>query len=79
MSRAFEPPVCDSRDGSCHVCGDVAVVGRVVEVNESNRTGTIAFPDASTNMVALDLVDVRVGDQVLVHLGFAIERVTAHE
>ncbi|MDQ6634423.1 MAG: HypC/HybG/HupF family hydrogenase formation chaperone [Gemmatimonadota bacterium] len=34
----------------------------------------MAFSDASAT-VALDLVDASIGDDVLVHLGFAIERV----
>ena len=69
---------CDPAGGPCHVCGDVAEVGRIVNVDESSRTGTVAF-EGSTGTVALDLVDVRVGDEVLVHLGFAIERVRSHE
>ncbi|HVT40969.1 MAG TPA: HypC/HybG/HupF family hydrogenase formation chaperone [Gemmatimonadaceae bacterium] len=64
---------CDARTGRCHVCGDEAVIGRVVNVDARTRMGTVAFPERSET-VALDLVDARVGDEVLVHLGFAIER-----
>ena len=71
-------PVCDPHDGACQVCGDVAVVGLIVDIDEQNRTGTVAFPGASQT-VALDLVDVCPGDHVLVHLGFAIERVGLDE
>lgn len=66
---------CEAMSGECHVCGDVAEVGRVLDINATDRTGTIAFSSARAT-VALDLVDVRVGDDVLVHLGFAIERVS---
>ena len=65
---------CDPTGGPCHVCGDVAVVGRIVDVDDTSRTGTVAF-EGSTATVALDLIEARVGDDVLVHLGFAIERV----
>ena len=66
---------CAPHAGECHICGDEAVVGRVIDIDESNGTGTVEFGEASAT-VALDLVDARVGDEVLVHLGFAIERVT---
>lgn len=65
---------CDSSTGQCHVCGDVAVVGRIVGIDTQMRTATVALREG-TATVALDLVDARVGDEVLIHLGFAIERV----
>lgn len=64
---------CDARDGQCHLCGDVAVPGRVLEVDESSRTASVMIAGERVS-VALDLVEARVGDDVLVHLGFAIER-----
>ena len=67
-------PQCDSAAGSCHLCGDEAVIGRVVDVDHRSRTATVAFPEHLAT-VALDLVDAEVGHDVLVHLGFAIERV----
>lgn len=66
---------CDARSGACHLCGDEAVVGRVIDLDASTRTATVIFPDGSAT-VAMDLIDAGVGDDVLVHLGFAIERVT---
>jgi len=66
---------CDSPDGVCHLCGDEAVIGRVLDIDPGTRTGSVAMP-GGTATVALDLVDASVGDDVLVHLGFAIERVT---
>ena len=67
-------PRCGGFAGECHVCGDVAEVGRVVEIDAAARTATVAFGAAAAT-VALDLVEVRVDDEVIVHLGFAIERV----
>lgn len=67
-------PRCEGAEGSCHLCGDEATVGRVLHVDHRTRTATVAFP-AHTATVALDLVDADVGHDVLVHLGFAIERV----
>ena len=67
-------PQCDATSGSCHLCGDEAVVGRVVDIDPQTRTATVAFA-AHRATVALDLVEADVGHDVLVHLGFAIERV----
>lgn len=66
-------PSCDAPDGHCHLCGDTAVVGRVTDLDATSRTATVALPTGPA-MVAVDLVDVCVGDDVLVHLGFAIAR-----
>ena len=67
---------CNPADDSCHLCGDVAVAGHVLEVNTETRTALVAFDNGSAT-VALDLVDAGVGDRILVHLGFAIERIDA--
>lgn len=67
---------CDSRDDSCQLCGDQAVVGRVLAIDAGSRTATVAFGN-ETATVALDLVEAGVGDQLLVHLGFAIQRLGA--
>ena len=67
-------PHCDAASGECHLCGDVATVGRVLAIDAGMRTALVAFTDITTT-VALDLVDASVGDNVLVHLGFAIARV----
>lgn len=64
---------CDPRDGVCHVCGDEAVTGRVIAIDDSSRTATVEL-ESGVATVALDLVDADVGDRLLVHLGFAIQR-----
>lgn len=64
---------CDGHDTSCRVCADEAIPGRVVALDAGSRMAVVAF-DHGTEPVALDLVDAGVGDRVLVHLGFAIER-----
>ena len=74
MSDAAVVPSCDAPAGHCQLCGDTAVVGRVTALDHHTRTATVALPGGPAT-VAVDLVDVSVGDEVLVHLGFAIERV----
>ncbi len=74
MSNSDVAPSCDPPDGHCQLCGDTAVVGLVTTLDHHARTATVALPSGPAT-VAVDLVDVSVGDEVLVHLGFAIERV----
>lgn len=74
MTTFSELPRCDASEGSCHLCGDEAVIGRVIEIDAVQRTALVAF-DGHATTVALDLVEADVGDTLLVHLGFAIERV----
>jgi hydrogenase maturation factor len=64
----------DRQDGSCQVCGDVAVQGRVMALDADTHTAIVAL-ECGTATVALDLVEANVGDTLLVHLGFAITRV----
>lgn len=65
---------CDASTGTCHLCGDEAVAGRVLSVDADARLAVVAF-DSGEARVALDLVDAVAGDTLLVHLGFAIARV----
>ncbi len=67
------PERCDVEHERCQLCGDDAVVGTVTHVDTVRRTASVAFADTSVD-VALDFVDAGVGDRVLVHMGFAIER-----
>jgi len=74
VTAPIDTPQCDATTGPCHLCGDEAVVGRVLDIDASSSTATVEFQEG-TATVALDLVEARVGDDLLVHLGFAIERV----
>ncbi len=68
---------CHPDDHSCHLCGDVAHAGRVLVVERDTNTATVLINEHAVD-VAIDLVPgVEQGDTVLVHLGFAIERVSA--
>ena len=67
---------CDSREPDCHLCGDVAIAGVVRKVDACAGTAIVALPEGDAT-VAMDLVSATVGDTVLVHMGFAIERVDA--
>ncbi len=49
----------------------LAVPGKVIEIN--NTIGIVDFNGVKRE-VRLDLVDVKIGDYVIVHTGFAIEK-----
>ncbi len=65
---------CDPLTDTCRICGDEGVVGRVMAIDAAARTATVTLA-SGTATVALDLVDAEVGDELLVHLGFAIAHV----
>jgi hydrogenase expression/formation protein HypC len=55
----------------------VAVPAEVIEIREGN-IGVVDYGDLRQE-VRLDLVDVRVGEFVLVHVGFAIQRLSRED
>ncbi len=64
--------------GHCSLCGDDAIEVMIVSVDRAARLAT-ARVNGALATVALDLVDgVSEGDMVLVHQGFAIDRVERH-
>lgn len=75
VGNATEVPCADST-GQCHLCGDVAAIGRVVALDQEARVATVLLSDGPA-LVAMDFVDASVGDNVLVQLGFALERMPA--
>ncbi|HII94269.1 MAG: hydrogenase assembly chaperone [Candidatus Methanofastidiosum methylothiophilum] len=54
----------------------LAVPGKVIEIKDS--VGIVDFNGVKRE-VRLDLVDVKVGDYVIVHTGFAIEKMDEKE
>lgn len=63
-------------DGSCSICADEALLGTVLAVDAATDTAQVMLANG-VSTVALDLIsDVTAGDQVMVHLGFAIAQVT---
>ncbi|MDD1672569.1 MAG: HypC/HybG/HupF family hydrogenase formation chaperone [Methanomicrobiales archaeon] len=55
----------------------MAIPAEVVEIKEGN-IGVVDYGDLKQE-VHLDLVDVKIGDFVLVHVGFAIQRLDRQE
>lgn len=55
----------------------IAIPAEVLEIKDGN-IGVVDFGDLKQE-VRLDLVDVSVGEFVLVHVGFAIQRLSREE
>ncbi|MDD5143732.1 HypC/HybG/HupF family hydrogenase formation chaperone [Methanoregula sp.] len=55
----------------------VAIPAEVLEIRDGN-IGLVDYGDLKQE-VRLDLVDVKVGEFVLVHVGFAIQRLSREE
>jgi hydrogenase expression/formation protein HypC len=51
----------------------LAIPGKIVEIDTKNQHATIDYGDGTKRQANVSLVDVKKGDFVLVHAGFAIE------
>lgn len=72
----MEPtPACTpDEEGHCSLCGDDAIRAVVFGIDTPTAMAWVRT-DGSTHVIATDLLDnVRIGDVVLVHQGFAIGR-----
>ena len=75
----MEPPRCvPGQDGHCTVCADEGEIGHVVEIRPDGLA-VVALPSGPVE-IAIDLVpEAGVGDELIVHLGFAIARIKSRE
>jgi hydrogenase expression/formation protein HypC len=51
----------------------LAIPGKVIEIKKNKEHATVDYGDGTKRLANITLVDVKVGDYVLVHAGFAIE------
>ena len=51
----------------------LAIPGKVIEIDKNKEHASIDYGDGTKRNANITLVDVKVGDYVLVHAGFAIE------
>jgi hydrogenase maturation factor len=61
----------------CITCGDVAIPMRVVRTGGEDGLADCVTEDGDESAVDVGLVDVNVGDHVLVHACVAIQRLDA--
>ena len=51
----------------------LAIPGKVIEIDKNKEHAKVDYGDGTKRNANITLVDVKVGDYVLVHAGFAIE------
>jgi hydrogenase expression/formation protein HypC len=51
----------------------LAIPGKIIEIDKNKEHAKIDYGDGTKRNANISLVDVKVGDYVLVHAGFAIE------
>lgn len=69
-------PLCiPDEHGHCAICSDEGIPGRVLALQPYNMA-LLAMPTGEQE-VAIDLVDdVQIGDELLVHVGVAIAKIS---
>lgn len=51
----------------------LAIPGKIIKIDKNKEHATIDYGDGTKRKANVTLVDVKVGDYILVHAGFAIE------
>jgi hydrogenase expression/formation protein HypC len=51
----------------------LAIPGKVVEIDSNKEHATVDYGDGTKRKANITLVDVKIGEYVLVHAGFAIQ------
>lgn len=51
----------------------LAIPGRIIEIDTKKERATVDYGDGTKRKANISLVDVKIGDYILVHAGFAIE------
>ncbi len=51
----------------------LAIPGKIIKIDDKDNLATIDYGDGTKRIINISLVDVKTGDYVLVHAGFAIE------
>lgn len=57
----------------------LAVPGKIISIDDKNNQATIDYGNKTIRKANISLVEVSIGDYVLVHAGFAIQKVDPKE
>ncbi|MDH7517850.1 MAG: HypC/HybG/HupF family hydrogenase formation chaperone [Candidatus Thermoplasmatota archaeon] len=57
----------------------LAIPGKIVEIDDKKEHATVDYGEGTRRKANITLVDVKIGDYVLVHAGFAIQVLDAKE
>jgi hydrogenase expression/formation protein HypC len=51
----------------------LAIPGKIIELDQKKQSATVDYGSGTTRKANVSLVQVKIGDYVLVHAGFAIQ------
>jgi hydrogenase expression/formation protein HypC len=51
----------------------LAIPGKIVDIDTKNESATVDYGDGTKRKANITLVEVKLGDYILVHAGFAIQ------
>jgi hydrogenase expression/formation protein HypC len=51
----------------------LAIPGKIVEIDKKRQSATVDYGSGTMRKANVSLVDIKIGDYVLVHAGFAIQ------
>ncbi|MDX1799167.1 MAG: HypC/HybG/HupF family hydrogenase formation chaperone, partial [Candidatus Lokiarchaeia archaeon] len=57
----------------------LAIPGKIIEINNKESSALVDYGDGTKRRINISLVTVNIGDYVLVHAGFAIEKLNKNE
>ena len=53
----------------------LAIPGKIIRIKRKDDLATVDYGDGTKRIINISLVNVKIGDYVLVHAGFAIEKI----
>lgn len=53
----------------------LAIPGKIIRIKQKDDLATVDYGDGTKRIINISLVNVKIGDYVLVHAGFAIEKI----
>ena len=57
----------------------LAIPGKIIKIDKKREHATVDYGDGTKRKINVTLVDVKIDDYVLVHAGFAIEKLNEKE
>ena len=57
----------------------LAIPGKILDIDKKTQHALVDYGDGTKRRANISLIDVKVGDYVIVHAGFAIQILDEHE
>ena len=53
----------------------LAIPGKIIKINQKDDLANVDYGDGTKRTINISLVNVKIGDYVLVHVGFALNKI----